>query len=264
MTRDAGGDPEALRAALFDSQRLEAKMRCFRTAAAPSIATQLGENPILWLIYTSPSLPQPHSARLNEIAAGAAQQRERGGAGSFAPLGAPSSSSSSSSLRFASALWPRSAGAAAAAILAAPTRAEVVRVRSMGEFSADVAARVEAMRAAGLPFATVRLDDDDGLHPSYATKLQRYASRVGDVVTFPQGRKYTITPRPPHSMLLGAPMCWKLIALGLARIGDNIHACGDHTKIAQRFRVHEDNAPGMYICFCGHVSDTKREFTPAA
>jgi hypothetical protein len=136
----------------------------------------------------------------------------------------------------------------------------VVEVASMGEFTRDVRRRVAELQAAsGERFATVRLDDDDGVAASYCRRLRRVAERSGpgDVVTFPRGRRYTFAG---EAMRLGEEMCWDLIALGLARLQDNVHDCGDHTKVRERFRVHADEAPGMYLCFCGDASDTKRRF----
>jgi hypothetical protein len=222
LTREAGGDAERVAAALFDEGRLSAKMRCFETVTAPSVRSLRGSNPVLWLIYTAEKLPAAWKDRLRAAAAGAAAGRagRRGGAA---------------------------------------TCAEVAEVADMGAFTRALEARLARVRgeAGEAGFASVRLDDDDGVAASYCERLER-ARGGAEVVTFPRGRRYTVDGE--GRVVLGAAMRWDLIALGLARLGGNIHACGDHTKIRERFRVRADEAPEMYLCFCGEASDTKRRF----
>jgi hypothetical protein len=50
-------------------------------------------------------------------------------------------------------------------------------------------------------------------------------------------------------------------AQGLCAIGMNIYSCGNHTKVAEKYKVIYDNAPDMYLVNCDEqYTDTKRKF----
>lgn len=40
----------------------------------------------------------------------------------------------------------------------------------------------------------------------------------------------------------------------------NIHDCGDHTKVDQKFNITYDMIPNMYLLNCSKFCDTKRIF----
>jgi hypothetical protein len=211
---------------VFSPARLEAKMQCFERMTAPSIGRQSGAPAarIEWLLFTSPDLPQPYMARLRAAADRCERDMRRAGA------------------------------------VSAQSRVRVEEVAAMSELYARCKQQVNMMRTSGSgPFATVRLDDDDALSANYMQRLMRYrTARPGLVVSFPRGRKYAFDSS--GRVRQGQPMNRKLIALGLARIGDNIQACGRHTQIATKYAVVYDETPGMYLCYCGEHTDTRRAF----
>jgi hypothetical protein len=110
----------------------------------------------------------------------------------------------------------------------------------------------------GASFATVRLDDDDGLALSYVEKLQQYSTNVGSIVSMTEGRlvKYT----EDRGVVMGEKISRKNLALGLAGIGLMIFDCGAHSTIHERFNVIYDASPDMYLLACSPFTDTMRPF----
>lgn len=111
----------------------------------------------------------------------------------------------------------------------------------------------------GDSFATVRLDDDDGVGPVFVERLQRYAGSPGTVVCFTEGRLVKLTR---GRVLVGEAFSEKNSALGLSGIGLNIYNCGRHTDIDSRFPVIYDSTPEMLLLCCSPFTDTRRGFTP--
>jgi hypothetical protein len=108
------------------------------------------------------------------------------------------------------------------------------------------------------PFATVRIDDDDGLNEYFVEKLQQYSNQVGSIVCFTEGRlaKYV-----KDKVLIGKRISEKNNAQGLAGIGFNIYSSGRHSDIDTRYHVIYDPSPDMFILTCSPFTDTKRGFT---
>ena len=86
-------------------------------------------------------------------------------------------------------------------------------------------------------YCTVRLDDDDGLNENFVKILQQYKDKTKEIISFPKGKKYTISN---NEIIYGENVEIKNIALGLCAIDMNIHKCGNHTKINDKFKVTYD------------------------
>ncbi|RLF50229.1 MAG: hypothetical protein DRN24_06895 [Thermoplasmata archaeon] len=106
-------------------------------------------------------------------------------------------------------------------------------------------------------FATVRLDDDDGLNKCFVEKLQQYSKNVGSIVCFTEGRlvKYV-----KGRVVMGEKVSEKNYALGLAGIGVKIYNTGRHSDIDTRYNVIYDSSPDMFLMTCSPFTDTKRGF----
>jgi hypothetical protein len=109
-------------------------------------------------------------------------------------------------------------------------------------------------------YATVRLDDDDGLNVHYVDRLNKiYEKSEGhEVVSFPVGRKYTY-----HEGKFLVENQWLTrpkIALGLAKFNGNIHSFMNHTLIDKENKMIYDNTKNMYLVYASRVCDTKRKF----
>jgi Putative rhamnosyl transferase len=113
----------------------------------------------------------------------------------------------------------------------------------------------------GNSFATVRLDDDDGLDRSFVEKLQQYSQNVGSVVSFTDGAFVRCTK---GRMVVGETISERNSALGLAGIGLRIYLTGRHTDIHTRYNVIYDQSPGMFFLCCSPFTDTQRGFTRSA
>lgn len=110
-------------------------------------------------------------------------------------------------------------------------------------------------------FTTMKLDDDDGLAPTFLEKLNFYASETGKVVTFPIGMQYTISD---NKLVFGGKCEYRNINLGITAIGFDIFSTGNHCSIDQRYKVIADNTPDMYWVCCSEVCDTKRKFSTSS
>ena len=110
----------------------------------------------------------------------------------------------------------------------------------------------------GNHYATVRLDDDDGLSTNYVELLQQYADKDQHIVSFPLGYRYKIQS---NSIVKSDRVCdINNIALGLAAINRNIFRCGNHSNVHRENQVIYDRTPDMYLLFCSKHCDTKRKF----
>lgn len=110
----------------------------------------------------------------------------------------------------------------------------------------------------GDSFATVRLDDDDGLNACFVEKLQQYSENQGDVVCFNEGR---LTKWEKGRVVVGQKVTEKNNAQGLTGIGLNIYSTGRHSDIDDRYRVIYDSSPDMFLLTCSQFTDTMRGFT---
>ena len=138
----------------------------------------------------------------------------------------------------------------------------VVWVASMAEFEEHLDAEVWRLEQAGIPFATVRLDDDDGLGATYCSVLGRYADHGGQVVSFVAGRHVRVTLQDRDTMAafaVGRPIMEPYNAFGMAMVGGNIYRAGNHKRVAERFVVHLDHTPDMWLSACSPLSDTWRK-----
>jgi hypothetical protein len=107
-------------------------------------------------------------------------------------------------------------------------------------------------------FATVRIDDDDGLNNRYVEKLQQYAEYIGSIVSFTEG---TLVKYVQGRVIMGEKFSEKNIALGMAGIGIKIYNLGRHTTINDNYNVIYDDTPDMSLMTCSPFTDTKRGFT---
>ena len=86
------------------------------------------------------------------------------------------------------------------------------------------------------PYSTVRIDDDDSLHPEFLMSLSQYSdSPDNTVISHPLGTHYWLDE--DKSIVDGPEYERPLIALGLAAINNNIYGCGNHTKVHEKYPV---------------------------
>jgi hypothetical protein len=138
----------------------------------------------------------------------------------------------------------------------------VVWVDSVEEFDSHVDAEVWRLRETGVPFATVRLDDDDGLAANYCATLAGYAHlNPGEIVSFVSGRHVgvrLIEGNTAAAFALGKVVYAPYNAFGTAMIGGNVYRAGNHRRLAERFVVHLDQTPEMWLAACSHLTDSQR------
>jgi len=138
----------------------------------------------------------------------------------------------------------------------------VVWVDSVAEFDAHVDAEVWRLERTGATFATVRLDDDDGLAAHYCATLAKYASASpGEIVSFVSGRYVgvrVVEENTAVTFALGKISQAPYNAFGTAMIGGNVYRAGNHRRLAERFVVHLDQTPEMWLAACSHLSDSQR------
>jgi len=106
-------------------------------------------------------------------------------------------------------------------------------------------------------YISVRLDDDDGLSPSFIKTVCKYQNKSNHIISFPKGINVTIRD---GKVIYGKKTIKKKIALGLSGINMDIHTAGDHTLIDQKYPVIYDNSEDFYYLFCSDVTDSNRKF----
>jgi hypothetical protein len=106
-------------------------------------------------------------------------------------------------------------------------------------------------------YCTMRLDDDDGLSPQFIENLQQYKNKSNTIISHPNGKYVTIQD---DKVVIGKTVSLPNCALGLCAIGMNIHECGNHTKVAEKFSVIYDNTPDMYMINANIHCDSSRKF----
>jgi hypothetical protein len=108
-------------------------------------------------------------------------------------------------------------------------------------------------------YASVRLDDDDGLSPEYVAILSRFQEEKLKFISFPNGQLVTLDNN--NNIIYGAKLHYKRNAFGLAAINFNVFSY-NHTKIHQFRDVIYPENEDMYYAFCSDVCDTQRKFRP--
>jgi len=109
-------------------------------------------------------------------------------------------------------------------------------------------------------FATLRLDDDDGISSCFLEELNQYEDKQNSIITFSRGKKYKLVDNEIIICPIGVK--WRNIALGLTAIGFNIFNAGNHGHIDKNkvFNVIENEKPDMYLLGCSEFCDGKRDF----
>ena len=106
-------------------------------------------------------------------------------------------------------------------------------------------------------YATVRLDDDDGLNENFCSILIKYEDEINKIISFPNGQSIILDN---NNILYGKKIFYKNIALGLSAINFNIFRSGNHNLVFQKYSVIYDETPEMYYLNCGEYCDTQRSF----
>lgn len=107
-------------------------------------------------------------------------------------------------------------------------------------------------------YATLRLDDDDGLNKNFLLNLLKYKDKNGNIISCPNGKKYKIDNN--SNIILGENYYQKNIAIGLTAINKNIYDCGSHQDINKDHNVIYDNMVDAYLLGTGNSTDTNRIF----
>lgn len=132
---------------------------------------------------------------------------------------------------------------------------KVIEVENMSEFNSFVK-NIDYEKE----YATVRLDDDDGLNLLFIDKLKEIYknSNKEEVVSFYKGRK--ITKHNNQIIVENDEFIYKKIAAGLCKFNGNIYSCGNHTEIDQKYEVIYDDSENMFFIWSSEYCDTKRKF----
>jgi hypothetical protein len=132
---------------------------------------------------------------------------------------------------------------------------KIIEVGNMREFS-----RIINSFTYEKEYATVRLDDDDGLNINFIDKLNLVykTSKKSEIFSLVNGRKATIEGN--KIFISNKKTIYKNIALGLTWFNGNIYSAGMHKTIHERFEVIYDESPGMYLLYSSEFCDSKRKF----
>jgi hypothetical protein len=105
-------------------------------------------------------------------------------------------------------------------------------------------------------FTTIRLDDDDGLHPDYLASLNKYSNcPKHTIISFPNGRVFETEN---NKIKIKKSICAKNNAQGLTCIRANVYACGNHTIIDQKYNVIYNDLKDAYYMCASEYCDTQR------
>jgi len=220
LSRQAG-DAEAYRATLYDPTRMRAKFACFEGLTVPSIRSQrLGRGITLrWNIVAGAAMPDGYRKRLERSVRGLAC-------------------------------------------------AHITWAGSMRDFREIVQAATQRMQTQrDRVFATVRLDDDDGLSPLYCQALARYAAafranrREPFIVSFVRGRQVQVDVEPRGNaawFTQTGSVSHPSNAFGMAMVGGDVYAAGNHSTVRERYPIYFDETPDMWLAACNDSCDTGR------
>jgi len=106
------------------------------------------------------------------------------------------------------------------------------------------------------PYITLRIDDDDGLHPTYFQHLQDIA-RPGGIYAPKHGYRISFN----HGTIMGAKDTHAptFISVGLARVGASVKGLGNHVTISKRFKhARHIDKEGMFLITSGNHTFTHR------
>ena len=107
-------------------------------------------------------------------------------------------------------------------------------------------------------YATVRIDDDDGVSPMFTHKLQKYSKYDKTIISFTHGRKVTLDNL--NRLVLGKKLIMKNRAQGMTGINMNIYRCGNHVNVHQRYPIIYDPMDTAFLMGCSKYCDTRRPF----
>lgn len=138
-------------------------------------------------------------------------------------------------------------------------RIKIFKVDNFVQFGQVVNNQLKKINPAN--YATVRLDDDDGLNRNFVQIVQKYKNSRGKIISFPLGKKIRLVKNGNKLKLnIGHRQRQKNCAFGLTAIGHNIYKCGNHVTVHKRFKVIYDFTPDMYQVTCDPSCDTGRTF----
>ena len=106
-------------------------------------------------------------------------------------------------------------------------------------------------------YCTIRLDDDDGLSINFIKNLHKYKDKSNVIISHINGMNITLQG---SKIIHGGKCKKKNNAHGLCAIDMNIHSCGNHTKVNEKYNVIYDKTPDMYFRNCSKFCHTKRKF----
>lgn len=129
---------------------------------------------------------------------------------------------------------------------------KIIYVSGFEEFNNDRTATFNTLSE----YTTLRLDDDDGLCPTFLETINRYEGMKGKILTAPHGVKFQVHE---NAIVFGNAILQMYAAQGLAAIGFDIFNAGNHTTVQERFDVVTINDIHYYVC-CSEFCDTKRKF----
>jgi len=109
------------------------------------------------------------------------------------------------------------------------------------------------------PYATVRLDGDDGLNSNFVETLQTFRENNKEIISFPYGKYFRINSNDQLEWKDGDEF-WPNIACGLTAINFNIYNAGDHSQVNLHYKTHYVNLKNMWYVAASGISDTGRAF----
>lgn len=145
-------------------------------------------------------------------------------------------------------------------LVSVDSRIHVQEVSSMKQV-ADISTQLDSQ--APLLIGSMRLDDDDALHPSIFQRLQNFACEPkGTVVGLIGGVLSDLVDGVPRASTKPFGRHPYVIALGMTRIGDNVFAVGNHYTAHVRHPccyIFAEEGMIPFLCFANEHTDTARK-----
>lgn len=134
---------------------------------------------------------------------------------------------------------------------------KVVYVKSISEFMEFCSDYPKEHMGTATGFTTMRLDDDDGLHPTFFQQVTEYR-KPGSIISAAYGYKVSIKGEDAFaSQNTFLPMC---PAIGLSYVGGNVFRLGNHATIHERRKgVYFLPRRGNYLVYAGSATSTDRK-----
>lgn len=128
---------------------------------------------------------------------------------------------------------------------------EIKFVENLKEMMDDIDSHIKTKKA----FSTIRLDDDDGIHPDFLKTVETHKANHGKIISFIKGK---VIKRNGKEFIPNRRITYKKTAAGMTGINFNIYKAGNHVKVNDKHPIIYDTLEDAYTISCSDLGNTRR------